>query len=153
YSPSEKTEYGERAVGRSSAVRCNAGDPSMTPRALASQALVSWIRQQIPGGLSDVVCQGLPPLDIKHLLAGLRALSKEQLDTGKLSLALDGFEIDEAELNKVANTVGYKPHNGLADSLFVAARWRNDHRKYPTIIALSSGHERLVNTLQHFKRP
>src|SRR6185437_12374199 len=94
-----------------------------------------------------------PPLDIKHLLAGLKALNKEHLDTGKLSLALDGFAIDEAELNKVANTVGYKPHNGLANSLFVAARWRNDHRKYPTIIALSSGHERLVNTLQHFRRP
>lgn len=125
----------------------------MTPKTLASQALVSWIRQQIPNGLSDIVCQGLPPLDVKHLLAGLKALSKEHLDTGKLSLALDGFELDEAGLNKVANTAGYKPHNGLADSLFIAARWRNDHRKYPIIIALSSGHERLVNTLQHFRRP
>jgi hypothetical protein len=46
----------------------------MTPKTLASQALVSWIRQQIPNGLSDIVCQGLPPLDVKHLLAGLKAL-------------------------------------------------------------------------------
>lgn len=119
----------------------------------ASQALISWISQQIPSGVPDVVCQGLPPLDIEHLLSGLRALGKKGFDIGKVSLALDGFDIDEAGLNKVANTVGYKAHNGLSDSLFVAARWRNDHRKYPIIIALSSGHDRLVNTLQHFKRP
>ena len=125
----------------------------MTPETLVSQALVTWIGQQVPAGLSDIVCQGLPPLDVKHLLAGLKALEKQGLDTSKLSLALDGFEIDEAALNKTANVVGYKPNNGLSDSLFVAARWRNDHRKYPNIIALSSGHERLVNTLQHFKRP
>jgi hypothetical protein len=125
----------------------------MTPEALASQALVSWIDQQMPDGLSDIVCQGLPQLDIKHLLAGLKSLEKRHLNIAKISLALDGFGIDEAGLNKLANASGYKAHNGLADSLFVAARWRNDHRKYPTIVALSSGHERLVNTLQHFKRP
>jgi Holliday junction resolvasome RuvABC ATP-dependent DNA helicase subunit len=125
----------------------------MKPETLASQALVSWISQQIPSGIPDIVCQGLPPLDVKHLLSGLKTLGKQGLDTGKVSLALDGFDIDEAGLNKVANTVGYKAHNGLADSLFIAARWRNDHRKYPIIIALSAGHERLVNTLQHFKRP
>jgi holliday junction DNA helicase RuvB len=125
----------------------------MTPETLASQALISWIGQQIPAGLSDVVCQGLPPLDLKHLLSGLKALENQGLDISKLSLALDGFDIDEAGLNKTANAVGYKPHNGLSDSLFVAARWRNDHHKYPNIIALSSGHERLVNTLQHFRRP
>jgi Holliday junction resolvasome RuvABC ATP-dependent DNA helicase subunit len=125
----------------------------MKPETLAAQAVVSWIGQQIPSGIPDIVCQGLPPLDVKHLLSGLKTLGKHGLDTGKVSLALDGFDIDEAELNKVANAVGYKAHNGLADSLFIAARWRNDHRKYPTIIALSAGHERLVNTLQHFKRP
>jgi Holliday junction resolvasome RuvABC ATP-dependent DNA helicase subunit len=125
----------------------------MTPEALASQALVSWINQQIPRGIPDIVCQGLPQLDVKHLLRGLKSLGKEGLDTAKVSLALDGFEVDEAGLNKIANTVGYKFHNGLADSLFMAARWRNDHRKYPIIIALSAGHERLVNTLQHFQRP
>jgi hypothetical protein len=125
----------------------------MKPETLAAQAVVSWIGQQIPSGIPDIVCQGLPPLDVKHLLSGLKALGKQGLDTGKVSLALDGFDIDEAGLNKVANTVGYKAHNGLADSLFIAARWRNDHRKYPVIIALSAGHERLVNTLQHFKRP
>jgi Holliday junction resolvasome RuvABC ATP-dependent DNA helicase subunit len=124
----------------------------MTPEKLVSQALVSWIGQQIPA-LPDVVCQGLPALDVKYLLVGLKALNKHGLDTAKLSLALDGFDIDEAELNKTANAVGYRPNNGLADSLFVAARWRNDHHKHPTIIALSSGHERLVNTLQHFSRP
>jgi Holliday junction resolvasome RuvABC ATP-dependent DNA helicase subunit len=126
----------------------------MNPETLASQALISWIALQIPNGsIPDVVCQGLPPLDVKHLLSGLKALGKRGLDTAKVSLALDGFGIDEAGLNKLANTVGYKPHNGLADSLFMAARWRNDHHKYPTIIALSAGHERLVNTLQHFKNP
>jgi Holliday junction resolvasome RuvABC ATP-dependent DNA helicase subunit len=125
----------------------------MTPEALASQALVSWINQQIPGGIPDIVCQGLPPLDVKHLLRGLKSLGKEGLDTAKVSLALDGFDVDEAGLNKLANSVGYKSHNGLADSLFMAARWRNDHRQYPIIIALSAGHERLVNTLQHFQRP
>ena len=125
----------------------------MKPETLASQALVSWISQQIPNDIPDIVCQGLPPLDVKHLLSGLKTLGKHGLDTAKISLALDGFEIDEAGLNKLANSVGYKAHNGLADSLFIAARWRNDHRKYPIIIALSAGHERLVNTLQHFKRP
>jgi Holliday junction resolvasome RuvABC ATP-dependent DNA helicase subunit len=126
----------------------------MKTETLASQAVISWIVQQIPHGrIPDIVCQGLPPLDVKYLLAGLKKLGKQGLDISQVSLALDGFGIDEAGLNKLANTVGYKPHNGLADSLFIAARWRNDHRKYPTIIALSSGHERLVNTLQHFNRP
>jgi Holliday junction resolvasome RuvABC ATP-dependent DNA helicase subunit len=125
----------------------------MKPETLASQALVSWISQQIPTDIPDIVCQGLPPLDVKHLLSGLKSLGKRGLDPAKISLALDGFEIDEAGLNKLANTVGYKGHNGLADSLFIAARWRNDHHKHPIIIALSAGHERLVNTLQHFKRP
>jgi hypothetical protein len=86
---------------------------------------------------------------VKHLLRGLKTLGKHGLDTAKVSLALEGFEVDEVELNKLANAVGYKPHNGLADSIFMAARWRNDHHKYPIIIALSAGHERLVNTLQH----
>ena len=66
---------------------------------------------------------------------------------------MDDFEIGEVGLNNLANSVGYKAHNGLADSLFIAARWRDDHRKYPTIVALSACHERLVNTLQYFKRP
>jgi|HubBroStandDraft_6_1064221.scaffolds.fasta_scaffold06110_3 Holliday junction resolvasome RuvABC ATP-dependent DNA helicase subunit len=125
----------------------------MTPKTLASQAVLSWIEQQIPRGVPDVVCQGLPPLDVKHLLEGLKALGKHGLDTTRVSLAVDGFDIDTTGLNKLANSVGYKPHNGLADGLFMAARWRNDHRKHPTIIALSASHERLVNTLQHFERP
>src|SRR5258708_30187476 len=102
----------------------------MKPETLASQALVSWISQQIPNDIPDIVCQGLPPLDVKHLLSGLKTLGKHGLDTAKISLALDGFEIDEAGLNKLANSVGYKTHNGLADSLFIAALPLNDHRQH-----------------------
>lgn len=113
---------------------------------LVAEALAEWIRTDV-GAHNDFAREGLPPCDAGYLLERLAGM--EELKTERVSIALVGFELDQAALTAVASRLGLGP---VTDDLHTATDWRNHRLAHPRIIALARGYNPSVHGLSFFAR-
>lgn len=116
--------------------------------AFVSEALAAWIFDRIEQEV-DFAREGLPRCDVGVLLQSLAAGGLPARD---FSLALVGFEVDEAQLQASAATAGLSDLAGITTDLHVAIEWRNTRERHSRIIALARGYNPSVHGLRFFSR-
>lgn len=115
-----------------------------------AEAAAAWILRRLQVE-NDVAREGLPSLDPEHffrVLAGSGVFPQ-----ASYSIALAGFGIPAAELERLAHSCGLEGLRAVADDLHIAAGWRNRPTDHPRTIALASGYYSGVHTLGHFGKP
>lgn len=126
----------------------------MNAEVLSSQVLAAWTLERLLAGGRSLSAQQLPAMDVEAffeaLATGLR--TEGAPPASELSLALVGFEADEASLIQAARNSGLAL-GALAADLHQAARWRNRRSQHPVIVAFAHGRVPGVNTLKHFAGP
>ena len=112
------------------------------------EALAAWILDRLEDD-NDFAREGLPPCEINALIA---ALAEGRLPARDFSLAVVGFDVDEAAVRASAAKHGLDTLNGITVDLHVATQWRNDRGQHPRIIALARGYNPSVHGLRFFSR-
>jgi len=115
-----------------------------------SKAVVKWFLDKLSFE-SDLVCQGLPEIDVQTFFKSLG--EDKRFPQEQFSIAVDGFHIPRSELLNIANKNGLTKITSISDDLNVAAEWRNNRSEHPRIIALASGYPPGVHTLGFFASP
>ena len=80
----------------------------------------------------------------------VEALCGRTEDPSVVSLALVGYGLSESGLRERLNAHGFSVRDVTTD-LHVAAKWRNNPKEHPKIIALAKGRYPGVSTLAHFR--
>lgn len=115
-----------------------------------AEAVAAWILRKLRDE-NDVAREGLPCLDPEHFFQVLAKSGIFPQET--FSIALAGFGLPTAELERLAHSCGLDRLRAVADDLHIAAGWRNNPADYPRTIALASGYYSGVHTLGHFGKP
>ncbi|RWC87649.1 MAG: AAA family ATPase [Mesorhizobium sp.] len=112
------------------------------------EALAAWILARL-GDDNDFAREGLPHADPDVLIA---SLAKGGLPANEFSMALVGFNANEADIR--ASALKHDLHGlaGITTDLHVATHWRNERDKHPRIIALARGYNPSVHGLKFFSR-
>jgi hypothetical protein len=121
----------------------------MTRDELAAEALASWTIKALKNGVRAAGRQELPAMSLPVFL---RAFRNADGLPGGISLALVGFDKDEAKLTQLAKREAPNVFSHLAVDLHRAASWRNQRKKHPIVIAYARGRVTGVNTLKHFEQ-
>jgi hypothetical protein len=121
----------------------------MTSEELASSALASWTLTALGKGYRAIGRQELPDMSLPTFL---RAFANGNGESKGISLALVGFGVSQQKLVQIANREAPGVFTDLATDLNVAARWRNQRKKHPVVIAYARGRVAGVNTLRHLEQ-
>jgi hypothetical protein len=124
----------------------------MTAESITSYALADWTLERLREGARSLAAQQLPAMDAKAFVEVLAAGLGEDgaPPAGEVALALVGFGCDDAQLAAAASDFLL---GALATDLHTAARWRNDRKHHPVIVAFAHGRVPGLNTLKHFPGP
>lgn len=93
-------------------------------------------------------CEQLPPMEVGFFLAVLR---DETDDASAVSLALVGYQLSDMDLREKLDSIQLDIGSVTTD-LHVAAKWRNEPKDHPMIVALATGRHPGVSTLAHFSQ-
>ena len=118
----------------------------MNSEAYIAQAVALQAANALRDG-DHLFCDQLPAMAVDHFVG---ALARQASDPREVSVALAGFSWSETDLRDRFDahglSVGY-----VTTDLHVAAKWRNNPRNHPKIIALAKGRHPGVSTLAHFR--
>lgn len=121
----------------------------MTSEELASSALASWTLSALGKGHRAIGRQELPDMSIP---AFLRAFRTADETVHGISIALVGFGASQQKLSQLANREAPGVFANVATDLNTAARWRNQRKKHPILVAYARGRVAGVNTLRHLEQ-
>lgn len=118
-------------------------------------SLAQWIRSNF-GSIQNIARDSLPMMNVESFFRFISQIPN--FPTSEFSIALAGFETNEAPLNEtmlkeIVKDVGLTALKDIADDFYTAASWRNNQKNHKRIIALAHAQQPGVHTLNHLPGP